>query len=139
MIILDTNVVSEIMREKPDACVMRWLDRQNPEQMHITAINLAELLIGVELMPNGKRRQALESTLSQVVKEFFSGRILPFGEPAARTYSLLLSRARNSGRTISVADGQIAAVAAVHGFTVATRDISPFEAAGVRFVNPWES
>jgi len=138
MIVLDTNVVSEMMKERPDPKVLRWLDGQIVDQMYLTAINLAELLIGMELMPSGRRRQALETTLSQILGQYFPDRILPFDEPAARTYSLLLSHARGAGRPISVADGQIAAIAKLHGFTVATRDTGPFAAAGVAFVNPWE-
>jgi predicted nucleic acid-binding protein len=139
MIILDTNVVSELMRERIDGKVLGWVDAQVAEQVYLTAINLSELLTGLELMPHGKRRQTMELNLDGIERRFFAGRILPYNEQAARVHALLQSRARSNGRAISFGDGQIAAIAWVHGFTVATRDTSPFEAAGVVFVNPWDS
>jgi len=138
MTILDTNVVSELMRERIDPKVLNWVDAQVADRVYLTAVNLAELLTGLELMPPGKRRQTMELNLDGIERKFFAGRILPYDEQAARVHALLQSRARCHGRAISFADGQIAAIAWVRGYTVATRDTSPFEAAGVAFVNPWE-
>jgi predicted nucleic acid-binding protein len=139
MIILDTNVVSELMRDRIDPRVLNWVDAQIAGRVYLTAVNLTELLAGLELMPPGKRRQTMELNLDGLERRFFAGRILPYDEQAARAHALLQSRARRNGRAVSFSDGQIAAIAWVHGFTVATRDTSPFEAAGVAFVNPWES
>jgi predicted nucleic acid-binding protein len=138
MIILDTNVVSELMKPAGDSVVVKWLDEQVAESLFLTATSLSELLLGIELLPPGKRRQDLLAVLEGIVEQILDSRVLPFDEPAARAYSTILARARRQGRAISILDGQIAAIAESHGYSVATRDTSPFEAAGVAFVNPWE-
>lgn len=138
MIVLDTNVVSEPMRPNGNIAVRTWLDRQVAETLYLTATSLSELLVGIEILPDGKRKEGLDTALSDLLDMLFGSRILPFDRTAAIQYAPLVSRARASGRPISVADGQIAAIAAVHGFTVATRDTAPFIAAGVPVTNPWE-
>lgn len=138
MIILDTNVVSEPMKPDADRRVQFWLDEQIAETLYLTTISLSELLLGVEVLPDGKRKEGLAVALTELLGALFSSRILPFDQQAATMYAARMSRARASGRTVSMADGQIAAIAAVHGFKVATRDIAPFAAAGVPVVNPWE-
>lgn len=139
MIVVDTNVLSEVMRPLPDARVLRWFDQQPYEGLYLSATSLAELLAGLGKMPDGQRKAGLHGLLETLRKRWFARKILAFSEEAAEHYARLTSEARRHGRAISMADGQIAAVAAVHGFTVATRDTSPFEAAGVAFVNPWEA
>ena len=138
MIILDTNVVSEPM--KPDGArgVQYWLDEQIAETLYLTSISLSELLLGVELLPSGKRKAGLAAALSELLSTLFGTRILPFDQQSATLYASRVSDARAAGKAISMADGQIAAIAALHGFTVATRDTAPFVAAGVPVVNPWE-
>jgi toxin FitB len=138
MIILDTNVVSEPMKADGDRCVRDWLDDQIAETLYLTSISLSELLLGVQVLPDGKRKEGLAAALTELLTELFGPRILSFDHQAATVYAARVSRARASGRAISMADGQIAAIAAVHGFTVATRDTAPFIAAGVPVVNPWE-
>ena len=138
MIILDTNVVSEPMKPGGHRGVQAWLDDQLAETLYLTSISLSELLLGVEVLPDGKRKDGLAAALSELLTTLFGARILPFDQQAAAMYAGRVSRARASGRPISMADGQIAAIAAVHGFTVATRDTAPFVAAGVPVVNPWE-
>lgn len=138
MIILDTNVVSEPMRPAGDAAVRAWLDRQVAETLYLTATSLSELLLGIEVLQNGKRKDGLGAALAELLTNLFGSRILPFDRQAAQAYAPLVGRARAGGRSISVADGQIAAIAAVHGFAVATRDDVPFEAAGIPVINPWE-
>ena len=138
MIILDTNVISELMREKVDPRVPAWLDTQAADRVFLTAVNLSELLTGLELIPPGKRKRAMRAVLQVIELKFFSGRVLPYDESAARVHALLHSRARSLGQAISFADGQIAAIAQVQGYAVATRDTAPFEAAGVAVINPWE-
>ena len=138
MIILDTNVVSEPMRRNGNPAVKTWLDRQAAETLYLTTTSLSELLVGIEILPDGKRKEGLDAALSELVVRLFGSRVLSFDQQAAMAYAPLIGRARACGCLISVADGQIAAIAAAHGFTVATRDTAPFVAAGVPVINPWE-
>lgn len=138
MIILDTNVVSEPMKPDGHRGVQAWLDEQIAETLYLTSISLSELLLGVEVLPDGKRKVGRAAALGELLTTLFGARVLPFDQHAATMYAGLVSRARAAGRAISMADGQIAAIAAVHGFTVATRDTGSFIAAGVPVVNPWE-
>ncbi len=138
MILLDTNVVLEPMRPRGNLAVRAWLDRQVAETLFLTFTSLSELLVGIEIMPARIRKKGLGTALSGLLDLLFGSRILPFDRTAAIAYALLVSRARKGGRLISVADGQIAAIAAVHGLTVETRDTAPFIAAGVAVINPWE-
>jgi predicted nucleic acid-binding protein len=137
VIILDTNVVSEPMKANGAPSVADWLDRQAAETLYLTAGNLAELLVGVETMPAGKRREGVGAALAALISRLFGARILPFDEDAARAYAGLVARARANGVALSVADAQIAAIATVRGFTVATRDTAPFVAAGAPIIDPW--
>ena len=139
MIVLDTNVVSEPMKSNGSRSVQDWLDQQVAETLYLTATSLSELLVGVEMLPDGKRKGGLQVALGELLVMLFGARILPFDQQAAIAYASLVSRARIAGCPISVADGQIAAIAVVHGFTVATRDTAPFVAAGVPVINPWET
>jgi predicted nucleic acid-binding protein len=138
MIVLDTNVISEPLKPRADAGVIRWLDAQEPETLYLTATVLSELLIGIAILPAGKRKLGMEAELQSLLAKLFAGRFLSFDREAAIAFALLGSRAAAKGTSISVADGQIAAIAAVHGFAVATRDTAPFLAAGVPVVNPWK-
>jgi hypothetical protein len=137
LIILDTNVISEPMKLRGDHAVQAWLDRQEAETLYITATSLSELLVGIELVPTGKRRANLARSLTRLLEKLFGPRILPFDRRAAIAYASVIGRTRAAGYTISVADAQIAAIAQVTGFTVATRDIDPFAAARTPIVNPW--
>lgn len=137
MILLDTNIISEPLKSAGDMNVLAWIDAQNIETLHLSTISLAELRFGIAALPEGKRRDMLHSSLEQRVLPLFAGRILPFDAPASQSYAMLRSRARAAGLAIAPADGYIAAIAATHGFAVATRDTSAFEAAGVTVINPW--
>lgn len=139
MIVLDTNVLSEPMRADGNPAVARWLDRQVADALYLTTVNLAELFLGIELMPLGMRRSRLEARIGEVVDTFGERRVLVFDSRAARMFAVLVARARAAGHAIGLADGQIAAMAAVRGFTVATRDTAPFIAAGVPVIDPWDS
>ena len=139
MIVLDTNVISEPLKPRADPAVIRWLDAQDPETLYLTAINLAEVLIGITLLPVGKRKRGMELAMRSLQTRLFAGRFLSFNREAAIAFALLGSRAAAKGYSISVADCQIAAIAAVRGFTVSTRDTAPFLATGVPIINPWES
>jgi hypothetical protein len=137
MIILDTNVVSEPMKLKGDPAVRDWLDRQAIETLYLTTTSLCELLVGVGMLPDGKRKEGLAAGLDEFLAELFGPRILPFDRPAAIAYASLVGRARRTGCLLSVADAQIAASALDRGFAVATRDTEPFALAGVTVINPW--
>jgi predicted nucleic acid-binding protein len=137
LILLDTNVVSETMRRVPDPRVVAWLDAQAAETLYLSTVSLAELLLGIALLPDGRRKTELGLMFEARTSALFGDRVLPFDAPAARSYALIASRARTAGRPLSAADAQIAAVAAVHGYSVATRDFSPFAIAGVPIINPW--
>jgi toxin FitB len=138
MILLDTNVVSEPLRLAPDPAVLAWLDAQNIETLYLAAISLAELRFGIAALPLGKRRDSLHESWERRVVPLFAGRILPFDLAASEAYAQLRARARSAGKAIGTSDGYIAAVAAVNGLMVATRDMAPFEAAGLTVVNPWK-
>lgn len=137
MIILDTNVVSEPMKPNGNPIVQAWLDQQVAETLYLTTTSLSELLVGIEILPS-RRKEGLDVVLSELLVRLFGSRILPFDQQAAIAYAPLIARARTGGHFISVADGQIAAIADARGFTVATRDIDPFVAAGVPVINPWD-
>jgi predicted nucleic acid-binding protein len=138
VIILDTNVVSEPMKVAAAPAVTEWLDRQTAETLYLTATSLSELLVGIEILPAGKRKHDLDRALENLMGKLFGERILAFDERAAIVYARLIGRARLAGRTLSVGDAQIAAIATVHGFSVATRDTAPFTSVGVPVINPWE-
>lgn len=138
MIVVDTNVLSEPMRANGDPTVADWLDRQLPDTLFLTTVTLAELLLGLELMPLGLRRSRLEARIGEVINAFGERQILVFDTRAARAFAVAVARARAAGYTIGVPDGQIAAIATAHGFAVATRDVTPFVAAGVPVIDPWK-
>ncbi len=139
MIVLDTNVISEVWKPQPAREVLNWMDAQSAETLYLSAITVAELRFGLAAMPTGKRRDHYGKTLEQEVLPAFFGRILPFDLEASRAYSRLMAHARKAGKGISTADGYIAATAAARGMVVASRDTSPFEAAGVAVLNPWNA
>jgi predicted nucleic acid-binding protein len=137
MILLDTNVISEPLRTSGDTNVLEWIDAQIIETLFLSTISIAELRFGIAVLPEGKRRDTLYSSLEQRVLPLFAGRILSFDDPASRAYATLRASARTAGQAIAPADGYIAAIALTHGFVVATRDTSPFVAAGLTVINPW--
>ena len=137
MILLDTNVVSEPLKAFGDLNVLAWIDAQIIETLYLSTISLAELRFGIAVLPDGKRRDTLGSSLEQRVLPLFAGRILSFDDPASRAYATLRARARTTGQAIAPADSYIAAIAATHGFAIATRDTMPFDAAGLTVINPW--
>ena len=139
MIVVDTNVLSEPLKPLANPAVIRWLDEQDPETLYLTATVLSEVLIGIALLPAGKRKLGMGRSMQSLLARLFEERFLAFDWEAAIAFALLGSRAAAKGYSISVADCQIAAIAAVHGFAVATRDTAPFLAAGVPIVNPWQS
>ena len=139
MIVLDTNVISEPVRPFADPDVVAWLDRQRKETLYLCAPVLMEVLLGITLLPEGRRKSAMKAAVQALLANYFADRFLAFERAAAVAYAALAGRASARGYSISMADCQIAAIAAVHGFTVATRDTAPFLAAGVPIINPWEN
>ena len=137
MMLIDTNVVSEPLRRAPEPRVAEWLDAQALETLYLSAITVAELRFGVCSLPAGRRRYRLHDDLEERVLPMFAGRVLPFDLAASQAYAELMAKARSEGRAIPVSDGYIAATAAANGMMVATRDTAPFEAAGLRIVDPW--
>jgi len=137
MILLDTNVMSEPLRQAPEPKVIDWIDAQPMETLFLSAITVAELRAGVAMLPAGKRRTGLQEALEKRVLPLFAGRVLPFDLSCTQAYAALLARARAAGLAVAAADAFVASIAMAHGFTVATRDTSPFAAAGVSVINPW--
>lgn len=137
MIILDTNVVSEPFKPLPHPGVVDWLNAQEPATLFITSINLAELLAGVETLPQGKRRDALAQALSSHVTALFADRVLHFETRAAQNFAACLAGAQAQGNPVGFADCAIAAIAKTHGFIVATRNVHDFQGTGVDLINPW--
>lgn len=139
MILLDTNVISEPLRQSGDKNVLRWMDAQTVETLYLSTISLAELRFGIAVLPAGKKKEGLHASLEQRILPLFAGRILSFDAPASQAYSLLRARARAEGKAIAPTDGYIAAIATLQGLMVATRDTAPFVAAGLTVINPWEA
>jgi predicted nucleic acid-binding protein len=139
MILIDTKVISELWKAEPNPDVLAWMDAQAVETLYLSAVTVAELRFGVAAMPEGKRRSIYQERLEKEVLPAFTGRVLPFDLAASRAYADLMAGARLTGKAIGKADGYIAATASACGLMVASRDISPFEAAGLKFVNPWEA
>ena len=138
MIVLDTNVVSEPLKLAPNPAVLDWLNAQEPQTLFLTAVNLAELLAGVEALPAGRRRDALALALSTQVFALFGGRILPFDAKAAQAFATTNASAQAQGNTIGFADCAIAAITRANGFALATRNLRDFKGAGVSLIDPWD-
>lgn len=137
MIILDTNVLSEMMKAAPSPVVVHWMRSQPALELFTTAITRAEILYGIELLPRGKRRTRLEFEALAMFSEDFSGRVLPFDDGAAQTFAHLAVARRALGRPATQFDTQIAAIARAHGAALATRNTADFEGCGITVVNPW--
>ena len=136
MILLDTNVVSEAMKPEPHPGVRDWLDTQAAETLFLSSVTIAELMCGIGSLPKGKRKDNLAAALDGALR-LFDGRVLPFDTEAARRYADLAVKARRAGKGFPTPDGYIAAIAAAHGFAVASRDTGAFMAAGLTVIDPW--
>lgn len=137
MILIDTNVISELMRPNPSPVVLAWFGRQDAMALYLSAVSEAELRRGASILPDGKRRETLMSAIDAMIAEDFAGRVLPFDSAAAADFAAIYLDRRNAGRPISFPDCQIAASARAHGAEIATRNVADFEGCGVAVVNPW--
>ena len=138
MFVLDTNVVSELMRPAPDRVIASWVAKRTTSSLFLTAVTEAELRFGLAVMPDGKRRDGLLAGLERMLRTGFANRVLPFESGAARFYADLAAARRRQGRPIGQADCQIAAIARVRGMAVATRNVRAFEDMGIEIFDPWE-
>lgn len=139
MIVLDTNVVSEIMRRQPDPGVLRWLDAQVPGDLWLSAVAAAELMFGVARLPDGARKQQLAQVVAAVLEQDFAGQVFAFDLAAASVYAEMVAQRERTGRSIAMADAQIAAICLNHGASLATRNTKHFEGLGLTIINPWGS
>jgi predicted nucleic acid-binding protein len=137
--LLDTNVLSELLRSKPSPAVLAWFAAQPPDTLFVSAVTQAEMMLGARLLPVGKRRTALERTLAAMFDEDFAGRILPFGKGVVPAFVEIVSERRSLGRPISQFDAQIAAIARQAGAKLATRNTADFERCGVTLIDPWSA
>jgi predicted nucleic acid-binding protein len=138
MILLDTNVVSELMKSAPAARVVGWVATQPASSLYTTSITEAEILHGILLLPSGQRRRAIEAAARAMFSEDFLGRVLPFGSAAAFRYAEIAADRRRARRPISTFDAQIAAIARAVGAALATRNVADFAGCKIEVVNPWE-
>ena len=139
MIILDTNVISELARTDPEPNVVNWLDSLPAAEVAITAVTAAELLYGVVRLSDGRRRDSLAETIDALIREEFLDRIEPFDVRAAEQYATIVVGREKKGRPISMADAQIAAICRARSTALATRNTSDFTDTGIDLINPWES
>ena len=137
MIVIDTNVLSEMMKVAPESAVVDWLRQQDPGQVFTTAITEAEVFCGIQLLPPGKRRDLLLSLANAILTTDFRDRILPFDSTAARIFAGLAASRRASGKPMSNSDAQIASIAKAHKAVLATRNTRDFANCGIDLIDPW--
>jgi predicted nucleic acid-binding protein len=135
--LLDTNVVSELMRPAPEAAVLSWLNRQAADTLWLNSVVVSELLYGIARLPDGKRRAQMAQTVQVMLGEDFSGRVLPFDLEAAVVYADLVAIRERQGLAIDIADAQIAAMCLAHSATLVTRNTKHFDGLGLTLINPW--
>ncbi len=137
MIVLDTNVLSELIKPTPTPHVLRWVDDQDSTELVITSITAAELRAGVAVVPRGRRKETIGRQIERVINDVFGGYVLPFDSRSSSHYADIVATGRRRGRTMSALDVQIAAICRQHDATLATRNITDFEALNLPLVNPW--
>lgn len=139
MVVIDTNIVSELMRSEPSTVVLAWMDDRPARELFVTAITEAEVRTGIAVLPEGRRRRGLGEACERAFGSLFAGRVLPFDGGAARAYAEIASARRVLGRPVSQADCQIAAIARARGMAVATRNVRDFEDMGIEILDPWNA
>ena len=138
MIILDTNVISELMKRRPHPAVFEWFAAQNADKLFTTSVNKAEVLYGIAVLPDGRRRADLTAAAEAIFDQELAERVLPFDAAAAVHYARIVAQRRRVGRPIEGFDAQIAATALIFGAEIATRDLGGFADCGVGLVDPWK-
>ncbi|MFT4585428.1 MAG: putative nucleic acid-binding protein [Gammaproteobacteria bacterium] len=137
MILLDTNVVSEVMRVSPAEAVLNWLNEQQSSSLCVSSITIGEIAYGLRILPDGKRRSGLNEKFERFIAMAFAQRVIAYDESAARMYGEIMASRKEAGRPMSIPDGQIAAIARTNHLTVATRNSSDFEQCGVDLLDPF--
>jgi predicted nucleic acid-binding protein len=138
VIVIDTNILSALMREVPDRPVIEWLDRQAAESIWITSISIFEARLGLALLPKGRRRQALESAFASLMVEDLEGRVLDFDQPAAEAAAQIAAERQRKGQTIDMRDTQIAGIVIARRAELATRNVRHFSDLNIDVINPWD-
>lgn len=139
MILLDTNVLSALMRREADPGVVAWLDALPPESIWTTSVTVFEIRLGLEILADGRRKKTLEDAFARALEEDFDGRVLPFDQTAAEAAAIIAARQREAGRPIEIRDVQIAGITAARKATLATRNTRHFEGTGITLIDPWAS
>jgi predicted nucleic acid-binding protein len=139
VIVLDSNVISALMRSEPDPLVVAWLDGLPPESIWTTSVTVFEVRLGLEILPTGQRRRQLEEAFAKALEEDFEGRVLPFDQIAAQAAGRIAAERRRAGRTVEIRDIQIAGIVNVRKATLATRNTRHFEGCGLVLVDPWSA
>lgn len=137
MIVLDTNVISEVMKPSPSEAVLDWLNQQEADRLHLSSVTIGEIEYGLRMLPDGRRRRDLQNRFKRFVVAAFAMRILSYDEPAALSYGEIMAGRKALGRPMSMPDGQIAAIARANGGAVATRNTRDFQECGVALVDPF--
>ena len=137
VILLDTNVLSELLKARPAPVVLEWFARQGAETLHVSAVTQVEMLTGARLLPTGRRRAQLQAALAEMFSQEFAGRVLPFDAVAAPVYAEIIAERRAAGRPISQFDAQIAAIARSRRAQLATRNRPDFDGCGISVIDPW--
>lgn len=137
MIVLDTNVISEVLKPVPAPEVIEWLSSQDRESVFLTSITAAELLYGIQILPSGRRRDQLQQAIEGILLEEFKGQVLPFDDDAARVFAVVAAERREMGRPMSQFDAMIAAICRLHDARLATRNARDFEHCGIALLDPW--
>ena len=137
MILVDTNVVSELMKQAPSPKVLSWFDLYDAMQLYISSITIAEIRYGIHAMPHGKKRRMLEIAFDNAISEAFKNRVLSFDEDAAHFYGIIMSQCKSLGHPLGILDGQIASIAAVHDLAIATRNTKDFLHCKLELINPF--
>lgn len=138
MIVLDTNVIAELMKEVPSEKVISFVDKQDASELYVTAVTIAEIGYGLHSLPKGKRRKSLEQAFMKTISEGFSHRVLPFDEDAAIIYGEIMAHRKEKGHPLSMPDGQIAAITLCAQARLATRNIKDFLSCNLALLNPFE-
>ena len=139
MIVLDTNVISELMKASPDPAVVAWLDDQPAESVWTTAVCVFEILYGLAVLPSGKRKRSLQKAFDQMIRQDLEGRVLEFDTAAAKEAAAVAAVLKANGHSVEIRDVEIAGIVAARKGTLATRNTKHFAETGIGFVNPWES